>query len=1062
MKKLQLAVLAALSLLSGLAGSATPADGRKTYIVQLRAEPAASYQGGVAGLAATQAAPGTRFRYGATAVQAYVSYLGQQQRSVAATVGRAPVLRNYTAAFNGFAARLTAAEVATLRTNAHVADVFEDVPRRLDTVSTPNFLKLTAPGGLWSQLAGGTAVKGEGLVVGIIDGGIWPEHPSFADRVDTSGRPVFSGGTLAFGAPPAGFSGGCVAGEGFNPALHCNNKLIGAKFYNAGFLASGLPKHWSEFYSPRDSGSGPKSHGGHGSHTASTAAGNSGVPTTVAGIGLPLGAASGMAPRARIASYKVCWTYDDPTATDGTDSSNTCFPSDSIAAIDDAVKDGVHAINFSIGSGVAQTTLNDPTEQAFYRAALAGVFVATSAGNSGPGTAVNHVGPWVMAVGASTHDRAFTAQVTLGNAASYSGASVNGTALPQTALIRAEDAGLPGANADNLKLCFSASANGGSPVLDPVKVKGKIVVCTRGDNARVDKSAAVKEATGVGMIQIDNGGGLVAEPHSVPTVHVTATSGAAITAYISQAGSSATAALGTFSASIQDAPTMAGFSSRGPNQADGNLMKPDITAPGVDIAAAYAADINQAQRDAIAAGTLAGGVASNMIGGTSMASPHIAGLSLLIKQAHPTWSPAAIKSALMTTATSTLNDGVAGLSNGLLPWSQGAGHVNPNAATDPGLVYDAAKADYASYQCKVNRTAVPASDCATYGTLDETYNLNQPSITISTLVGTVTVRRTVTNVGSSTATYNAAIHVPGFTAEVSPATLTLAPGAKGTFTVRLVPGTAVEGVWQYGALVWTDGSHVVRSPVQLRLGKAITAPDLITGNTASGSRLFTVRTGFAGRMGAVRGGLKDVTMLPVETLAPKATSGSQLLAACTAGSSTANIKVHNISIPADTLVAKFATRNADTGNPGEDDFDMLIMKAEGGSVVYSGNDRSNEAVQLVRPAAGNYRVCVVAWETASGKSTMTYALSSWVVTKTDAGGGLNVLLPGVVYTSGTSTVGVTWSGITAGRRTLGAVQFLDAGGLPQATTVLQVENNSGAPVNSVADGSLRKPGLSTR
>ncbi|MEO6278468.1 S8 family serine peptidase [Roseateles sp.] len=1031
--KLKPAALATLVLLSGLATSSFAQD-RKTYIVQLKDEPAVSYQGTVPGLTATQPAAGEPFRFGSAAVQAYISYLSQQQSNVISLVGNAPVLVTYKNVFNGFAASLTDAEARTLSSSAQVVALWEDEARRLDTISTSKFLGLTAPGGLWSQTAGGSAIKGENLVIGVVDLGIWPENPAFFDRVDDNGVPVKTGGTLAFGPAPASFLGGCVAGEGIDPAKHCNNKLIGIKHFNAGFIASGKTPHWTSFASGRDDLGGATGHGGHGDHTASTAAGNSNVTAIVNGISL--GQASGMAPRARVAAYKVCYTYIDPTATDGTGTANSCFNSDTVAGIDQAVADGVNVINYSISG--AQTTVNDPVEQAFYRASLAGIFVAASAGNSGPGTAVAHISPWLTTVAASTHDRAFSADVTLGNAAKYTGASLNQTALSAKPLIRAEDAGIAGASS-NLNLCFSNPLE-----LDPAKVNGKIVICTRGNNARVDKSLAVANAGGVGMILADNGGGLVAEAHSVPTVHVSTADGNAVKAYALATGASATASIGKFYLGTAPAPIMANFSSRGPNGGDSNVLKPDLTAPGVDVIAQVSPALSQADRDAVAAGTLVPGPEWASYQGTSMSSPHVAGVALLLKQAHPTWSPAAIKSALMTTAYSTLNDGLSGLSNGQLPWSQGAGHIDPNKATDPGLVYNAGKNDWVKYQCKVNKPAVlPASDCTTIGTLNETYELNLPSITVGTVVGSVTVPRTVTNVGTAAATYTATASVPGFTTVVTPLTLNLAPGASGSFTVKLTATTAVEGVWNYGQLVWNDGTHNVRSPIQAKVGKAITAPAEATATTTSGTRLMTVRTGFAGRMGSKVGGFKDVTMGDVVTLSPAELSSAQLKAACQAGVTTASTKVYNFSIPAGAIVARFALRSADVGAAGDDN-DMMLLYPNNTTSVYSGTDGSNEAVQVTAPAGGNYKVCVTAW---GGGETMSHKLSSWIVNPGD-GGTLRVATPAAVYAGSTATVGATWSGLVTGKRYVGGFQLTDLSGTPQSTTVLRVSTDGSVPVQN--------------
>ncbi|MEK7787599.1 MAG: S8 family serine peptidase, partial [Chloroflexota bacterium] len=306
---------------------------------------------------------------------------------------------------------------------------------------------------------------------------------------------------------------------------------------------------------------------GHGSHTASTAAGNSGVTAIVDGINL--GAISGMAPRARIAAYKVCWGRDQ----------GGCFSSDSVAAIDQAVADGVDVINFSISGST--TSFRDPVEIAFLFAADAGVFVAASAGNSGPGAStVAHNSPWLTTVAAGTHDRLYQATVTLGNGANYTGVGL-GAAVGPAPIVLSTAAGLPGANATQVRLCFLG-------VLDPAIVTGKIVVCDRGTNARVEKSQAVRDAGGVGMILANTSANSVnADLHFVPTVHVDHVIGAAIKTYVN----STPGATAQLSAGVQVAgavaPDVAAFSSRGPALAgDGDLLKPDIMAPGVDVLAA--------------------------------------------------------------------------------------------------------------------------------------------------------------------------------------------------------------------------------------------------------------------------------------------------------------------------------------------------------------------------------------------------------------------------------------------------------------------------------------------
>ena len=364
----------------------------------------------------------------------------------------------------------------------------------------------------------------------------------------------------------------------------------------------------------------------------------------------------------------------------------------------------------------------------------------------------------------------------------------------------------------------------------------------------------------------------------------------------------------------------------------------------------------------------------------------------------------------------------------------------PNRAIDPGLVYDAGKADFVRYQCKVNKPAVsPASDCTTYGTLDQTYNFNLPSITVGAVGGTTLVTRTVTNVSTGASTYSATAALPGFTVVVAPPTLTLLPGETKSFTVALTTAGSPEGAWAYGSLVWSAGVHTVKSPITARAGKTIISPALVTATTTSGSRLMTLQTNFSGRMTANKGGLKPVTMGASTALTPSGPVNPVPI--CSAGVGSAAVKVYPVSIPADTIVARFELRDADVGTPGDDN-DLMIV-APGGSYVYSGNNGSNEMVQLVNPAAGNYKVCVHAY---AGAASMTHSLSSWVVTAADASSNFNVLLPSTSYMNSTSTVGLSWSGLSSGGRYLGGAQFKDTSGGVQSTTLLMVDTTGAAPL----------------
>lgn len=1036
---------AVLLVLSSLTLGAHADDVRRPYIVQLADKPIASYDGQISGMPATQPEPGNRLDFQSAEVQLYNGYLDQKQSAVRATISEAPVLYNYSVVLNGFAALLTDDEVRALQARPDVASVVPDTPRQLTTTFTPVFLGLDKPNGLWTKL-GGKDKAGENIIIGVVDGGVWPENPAYADRVDSNGKPTFAtSGALVYDAPPARWKGSCQTGEGFS-VTHCNNKLIGAQYFDTTYRSAGKTTNWSEFRSPRDSIGGNLAHGGHGTHTSSTAGGNSGVDAVVNGV--TVGVASGIAPRARVATYKVCWTYDDPTVTDGTNSKNSCYGGDSVAAIEKAVVDGVHVINYSISGG---TTITDPVEQAFLHASNAGVFVAASAGNNGPSVAVAHISPWEATVAASSHNRELQADVLLSNGKKYTGASMNSAPLPDAPMIRAEDAGLAGADPLALRLCYSTSY-AGKAVLDPAKVAGKVVTCDRGNNARVDKSLAVLEAGGVGMIQVDNGTGLVAEVHSVPTVHVNMTDGAAIKAYAVTQGAMASMTKFVIGTSSVKAPVLGSFSSRGPNQYDANLLKPDLAAPGVDIIAGVAPGLTVAQRSDIINGTLTPPADWASYNGTSMASPHVAGMAALLRQQYPSWTPAMIKSALMTTGTDTFPDAQAGDLRGILPFGQGAGHINPNGASDPGLVYNAVQTDYKRYMCGQG----VSSECQN-GTI-LSYNLNMPSITVGNVLGSVTVNRSVTNVGATSATYNAAISVPGFTATVSPASLTIAAGATQSFTVTLTRTTAVENAWQYGSLTWSDGTHVVRSPVTARSGKPVIAPALIKSDRATANKTISVSTGFTGTMGSKFGGLKEISRSDYSVnQAPSGSVGTtaQIQAACRAAGS--GVRVVPVTVPAGTLLAQFELFDRDTAGGGGHDLDLALLGPSNTLVAYSGNGGSNESIALTAPAAGTYQVCVVGYASANRVST-DFTLSSAVVTTTDRGGNFKLLMPPKVYAGTAASVSASWSLLPAGKRYAGAMQLLDSSGNAATTTIFQVETNNPVPLGEPV---AREPALDT-
>ncbi|MFM6850250.1 MAG: S8 family peptidase, partial [Terrabacter sp.] len=795
---------AASTAAPAVAPAVASADTDGVYIVQMADLPVIAYDGSTAGYAATKPAKGKKIDVTSAAVTRWTDNLKSKHGNALRSVGASSRLYDYAYTYNGFAARLTGAQAKAMRSTAGVLAVSKQQTYTVDTSTTPGFLGLTDKGGLWEQL-GGTKGAGEGIVIGDIDSGIWPESLSFTDRVDAKGAPTRAAtGKLVYQQIP-GWNAKCQNGEQWNNSL-CNQKLIGARYYNEGQGGNaGIDRDrpW-EFNSPRDYNS-------HGTHTASTAGGNFGVPVTGKTAPLAPNGISGMAPRARISVYKALWSTQAGDTASGSGS-------DIVAAIDQAVADGVDVINFSI-SGTS-TNFADPTEIAFLFAADAGVFVSASAGNSGPSAStVAHPSPWITTVAAGTHPRASLGDVTLGDGTVMTGASTATQDVKGT-LVRARDVARSGVTADVAALCHSRDTGAaGQNDLDPAKVAGKIVVCERGGNARVDKSLAVKQAGGTGMVLVNVPpaiGGTLADFHSVPSVHLESNYYAPLNDYVVGAGASATASIHGYVDTKQPAPFTASFSSRGPMVAGGgDVLKPDVIAPGQDILAAVSPSTE--------------GDNFNLESGTSMSAPHVAGVAALLKQRHPGWSPMAIKSALMTSAYDVLDD----VSTSTKIFRQGAGHIRPNSAADPGLVYDNGFKDWLAFLCG-SSSAVGANTCNALtqaGFKTDPSDFNVASIAIGDLAGTQTVTRTVTNVGSTTATYKPSVTgLDGVTAQVTPATLTLAPGAKGTFTVKFTRTTAPIGSYTGGFLTWSDGTHAVRSPLVVK-PVALAAPAEVKATT---------------------------------------------------------------------------------------------------------------------------------------------------------------------------------------------------------------------------------------
>ena len=709
------------------------------YIVQLADAPLASYRGGVAGFAATSPSI-TRVGLDRArpAVRAYADYLASRQNTsldaISQRIGRTPTVRfRYQNAFHGFAVSLTPREAALVAALDGVRMVQREFVSQPQTDRGPAWIGADE---LWNDSP--TAGRGAGVVVGIIDTGINFDSPSFTATASDG---------YTHTNPRGRYFGVCDANSPvYDASFPCNEKLIGAWDF-ADFASGGLEND------------GPADSEDHGSHTASTVAGNPVTAVITAPTTLVQRPISGVAPRAAIIAYDVCYE------------GGGCPGTALIAAIDQATADGVDVINYSIGSGSRDPWISADAI-AMLGAADAGVFVAVSAGNAGPDAAT--IGspsnaPWVTSVAASTHDRKFTSALIgltdgITTMADIAGASIAAGYGPTRIVDAANYASTTTADDG---LCLAPFA--------PGTFNGEIVVCERGENGRVDKGVNVLAGGAGGMILVNNevsGDSLSADAHALPAIHISYVDGLALRTWISSSAA-VTGTIAPFSVTsdVSAGDHMAAFSSRGPDATTAGVIKPDIAAPGVDIIAATH-DGNQYMS----------------MSGTSMASPHIAGAAALLTALHPDWTPSEIRSALMLTSLDVMlkEDGATPTD----PFDSGAGRARVDFANDTLLVLDEQSSNFAA--------ANPS-----YGGDPSTLNL--ASLMQQNCVATCTWTRTFRNqsavaVGAWTISSTAPASV---TLSASPASFTLTAGSTQvvTFTAD-VSATALD-TWIFGTFVLT-------------------------------------------------------------------------------------------------------------------------------------------------------------------------------------------------------------------------------------------------------------------
>ena len=1006
-------------------------SGTAIYIVQLKDAGAASYKGGVPGFAPTKPGPGQRIDRSAGPVDSYVKHLEQTHDRLLTGVGAASgKIYSFRYALNGFAAELDAAQVSRLARQPEIYRIWLDTDQQLNTNNSPTFLGLeNQTGGLRADLQ----LRGEDVVIGIIDSGIAPNHPSMADVIEHIPRACESqwarsswlGRWLCHSVrhnpptelvydPPVDFRGACQVGEGFE-ASACNNKLIGARFYIDGFLF----RHDldpNEFRSPKDAD-------GHGTHVATVAAGNSSVPARL--FGTRIARISGIAPRARVAVYKACWLKPG-------DIRATCATSDLARAIDDAVADGVDILSYSLGS--LETDLTAPDDMALLNALDAGVLTVVAAGNDGP--SLDTIGspssaPWVLTVGASTQSgNVFheAIDITAPEDLVDTIPAIEASFTPQLsdlepieeALVLVDDEqeelddGSPGSRRDACETLANAA-----------EIDGHIALIERGGCEFQVKLMRVEEAGAVGAVVYDNANAPIvmngdAGSVNIPAVMIETPDGQALVdLLIDEEPIRVELAKGVFIELRQDGNLMAEFSSRGPPLSDRNFLKPDVTAPGVNILGGNTPDAANGLR----------GESFQYFSGTSQSAPEAAGVAALLKEAHPDWSPSTLKSALMTSAYQgvVIDDEDHSPAN---PFDMGAGHIDPNKAVEPGLVYDSAFSDHAAYLCGLVEPPFSDAECAALaqaGFPSDARDLNLPSIAIAELITGDAVTRRVTNVGPP-ASFTVAVRPPlDMEMFVEPSTLVLGTGQTAEFSVRFVDRSGSRDLWDFGELEWFDGTRSIVSPVAVQPVTMRPPPELRLSG-ASGEVIAPIAFGYDGEYFAGVHGLRAPVLDAATGQPPRAfvdddPSNNFTLPPNISGAP--GITAHGLNVPNNQLYLRISL--FDELTDGNDDLDLYLLYCPTldncTQIAESGGFTSDEEINVILPEGGTYIALVHGFETdqVSGGPGANYSLFTWSFGEIDDVGNLAVTAPAAVADGDRLDLTVNWAGLGPSTRYLGAI-----------------------------------------
>ena len=1019
-----------------LTGAEDPAT-TKVFIVQLRSPSTAEHHASLTKAIASTRSPGSstrpRFEKNSASNKSYAAQLDVEQQRVLDRAG-AGVQRIYSYRYglNGFAARMSLEQAQKLEGMDDVLNVWEDEIRPLATRNSANFLGLfDSEGGLRSE----HALDGDGVIIGVIDSGIAPEHPALQDtRAADRPRACQSSwaetsilgkwlcrrfdkrdDVLVF-EEPENWSGECEAGDRF-VASDCNNKLIGARWFVDGAVATG-PIDENEFRSPRDAD-------GHGTHTATTAAGNR---TSASIFGTLIGDVEGMAPKARIAVYKACWLRPS-------ESRASCNTSDLANAIDAAVADGVDIISYSVGNSMREVTA--PDDVALMAASKAGIVAVVAAGNEGPNLATigSPAGaPWVITVAASSRTGELSVEAMQVSAPpSIAGKYATKEALFSPPLSDRDpiEGKLVLVDDDDETLASGSAgitSDGCQALVNASEVSGNIALMQRSGCLFTDMVRNAEDAGAVAAVIYNIAGdpivmfgdkGLV----DIPALMIGQADANLFLAEL-DANNEVTVVLekSFLLTTPENGNIMARFSARGPGPI-ADILKPDVTAPGVNIIAGFTPDPANATP----------GENFAYLSGTSMSTPHVAGVAALLRQAHPEWSAAAIRSALVTSAHQDLQ-----LSDSITtpnPFDYGGGHIVPNDALEPGLVYDVSDDEYDAFACGTASPAVTQERCTELGAAGQSFlarDLNQPSLSISRLANQQTVSRRVSNVSEDAESYTVEIAAPpGIDVTVSPPTISLASGESTTFDVTLTYVSGPMDLWRFGSFTWKGDDHDVRSSIAVKPA-SISAPVEITSFGGTGNETFDVEFGYNGSYSPGVHGLnlpliqsRFVDNDPTKTFTRRTDSG---------------VTEHVLIVPQNQLFLRFSLFDALTD--GDDDLDMYVYYCGlDGSLCSrigeSGEPTSEEQFNLYRPAAGVYGVYIHGFETdqVNGGPGANYQLLAWSFGVNDDKGNMTATGPAFVSAGTIGTVTIDWSALSSNTIYLGGISHNTPQGLSELTIV---------------------------